>query len=66
MNRILKSVLNLMVEQSQIGMGHDDTVLIAGGNDTSIIGGSCGTGYVGHAALEEYLGNLKKKLKNTS
>lgn len=43
----------LMMEQSQIGVGHNDAMLVAGGNDTSVIGGACGTANVGDTALSK-------------
>jgi len=41
-----------MVEQSQVGVGHDDAMLIAGGNDASIIGGACRTANVRDTTLD--------------
>lgn len=53
-NRILEATYPpLMVEQSQVGVGYDDAMLITGRNDASIIGGASRTGYVGDTALKE-------------
>lgn len=40
-----------MMEETQIGVRHDNAVLVTGGNDARIIGGAGRTAYVGDAAL---------------
>lgn len=41
----------LMVEQTQISVGHNNTMFITGGNNARIIGGTCGTGNIRDTTL---------------